>query len=209
MPKKGQTSAEITLKRQRITEYMIAYPEATMKEVATKFGCSMSTTVRCREKAIEGKLVGPSYFDRRSSEGQKALETGNYEAADLEGTVRKILSESSGGALLSTEESLQAFTNLARAAERDGANKLSIEAHKAFHNLKSTSKEAKLGPGVPVSYDEKVERTSRILECVGIRAVGAAFRIAFPDKVIDIGEKEPEMAVPYDFLPLEDQDATG
>ena len=199
----SQTSALITLKRQQITEYMIAYPEATMAETARKFGSSMSTVVRCREKAIQGGLVGPSYFDRRSPEGAKAYETGNYGPQDLEGTVRKILSESSGGTLLSTEESLQAFTNLARVAERDGANKLSIEAHKAFHNLKSQSKEAKLGPGAPVSYDEKVERTSRILECVGVRALKAAFQVAFPEKTLDIGDKDPDAALFSDSSPTE------
>jgi len=192
---RGRTVAELTVKRQRITEYMIAYPEATMNEVATKFGSSMSTVVRCREKAIQGGLVGPSYFDRRSPEGAKAYETGNYGPQDLEATVRKVLSEGGTGIMLTTEESLQAFTNLARAAERDGANKLSIEAHKAFHNLKSQSKEAKLGPGAPVSYDEKVERTSRILECVGVRALKAAFQVAFPDKNVEITDKDPDAAL--------------
>jgi hypothetical protein len=188
-------NVRLGLKRQEIIEYMIAYPEATLDEVAVKFGCSQSTVVRGRQRAIRDGLVGPSYFDRTSDKGQKAQLTGDFAASDLEGAVRKILSESSGGALLSTEESLQAFTNLARAAERDGANKLSIEAHKAFHNLKSQSKEAKLGPGAPVSYDEKVERTSRILECVGTRALKAAFGVAFPELRIEITEKDPDAAL--------------
>jgi len=180
---------------QTITEYVIAYPEATIAEVGARFGVSARTVSRCRGHAIKDKLVGPSYFDRRSPEGIEAGESGHVTGAPLEETVKGYLQSAKPGEQITTEESLTALSAIARAAARDGANKLAIDAHNAFHKLKSQSKEAKLGPNPPLSYDERVERTSRILECVGVRALKAAFQVAFPEKTLEIGDKDPDAAL--------------
>lgn len=189
--------------KEQVIEYMIAHREATNAEICREFGVKDRTITRARKEAIEKGYVGPNYFDRMSDEGREAGEAGSHGAEPLEKTLERVArGVKPGDTQLTTEESLLMLSQLARAAKRDGANKLSIEAMVAFHRLKSQSKEAKLGPNPPLSFDEKVERTSRVLEAAGKWAAKAAWSVAFP-------EKEAKPSLPYAFPQGPEENPSG
>ena len=163
-----------------------------------KFACGEKTIQRARAQAIEQGKVNPSFFDRKSKAGREAREKGTG-AEPIEKTVRRLLDSQDSETIgpeseLTLAQSLSMLSKLAKGAEAEGQKKLAIDAVNAYHKLKSASIATKVGPGVPLTHEEKVERAARVLEAAGEQAARAAFLVAFAREAPRVSEvQSPEI----------------
>ena len=167
---------------------LLDHPNFTDQEVAQTAKTSLRTVSYAKKKLVEEGIVPRSYFDR--SNKARSLLMADKLKADPTTTLAKAISESESpevvevktaqqAGTLTIEESLERYTKFARQAEIEGNFSLSKDATKAYHELEARSSETILGPPPPQTDEDKVARTTNILDVVGPTLVATAICRAF------------------------------
>lgn len=163
-------------------EYLLANPYASTEMICDATRVNPATVTRIRKDLVKRGLIRASIHDWSSPEGRsaKSLEPEGAKI-DTEG-VEKVLAKleelrTPTGDPLTTEESLQLLSSLARAANTDGNSKLAIDATMAFHRLQDRTTAVQLGPPPPLTDEDKITRMTHLVDVVGpVILASATFR---------------------------------
>jgi len=173
---------------------LLDHPDYTNQEVADDAKCGIRTVNYARAQLIKEGIVPASYFDRttkartlkvtdrrRADPNSKlslSVASNDTSSEPVSPEVAEVKTAQQSGTL-TIEESLERYTKFARDAEAEGNFSLSKDATKAYHELEARSSETILGPPPPQTDEEKVSRTTNILDVVGPTLTATAICQAF------------------------------
>ena len=150
-------------------EYLLANPHATNQQVMDATGCKARTVPAARRALISAGLIQPSYYDRRAPESVPPMPTEALAQGQEE--LRSIFNDLQGSSetSLTPEEMRNRLSALARRASLEGNAALEINAIQAIARLDSQlGSKTTLGPGPPLTRDDKIARLGLILDICGI-----------------------------------------
>jgi hypothetical protein len=173
---------------------LLDHPDFTDQEIADHAKCGLRTVAYAKQKLIREGHVPVSYFDRTTktrtlkmterlladptSKLSLSVASNDTSSEHVSPEVAEIKTAQQSGTL-TIEESLERYTKFARDAEAEGNFSLSKDATKAYHELEARSSETILGPPPPQTDEEKVSRTTNILDVVGPALTATAICQAF------------------------------
>ena len=180
---KARRKKYVSHAHQLAKEYLLANPTASNEEVVKALGVSPRAVSSARSVLVNLGYMQRNFYDRRhrpcgpTTEGAQPspappgpIETtqpltlmGGGDLQTLESAITKDL-----GPALTTEQMRQRYSAIARWAGTNKEFTLEISAMQALGRLDAQSgARDKLGPGVPLTRTDKVERVGLILEATG------------------------------------------
>ena len=163
---------------------LLDHPTYTNQEVADDAKCSIRTVNYARTKLVKEGIVPASYFDRSIATRTLNLTSPTRTApptappvTDSDTSLEPVAP--TGDHDLTIDESLSMLAGFAKSAEREGNYPLAKDAVLAHRKLKDAFTSVELGPPPPQTDEDKVSRTTNILDVVGPTLTATAICQAF------------------------------
>jgi hypothetical protein len=175
---------------QAAKEYLRINPSASNAKVVEDLSVSLATVSAARSFLVQTGQISRSFYDRSSPALEPPAEPAPGPIVvtgvdDLEKTfaAREAVADASHGGAgepLTPEEQRQRLSNLARQASLTGNFQLEIAAIQALARLDAQiGARDRLGPGPPLTDEDKIHRLSLLIEACGKRITRKAWRKAF------------------------------
>lgn len=165
---------------------LLDHPDYTDREVADTAKCGLRTVGYAKANLIAEGHVKASYFDRTIKNRtvkmtERLLEdpTSKLSQSHTNSDTFPVSKTEFQDHDLTIEESLSMLAGFAKSAEREGNFPLAKDAVMAHRKLKDAFTTTELGPPPPQTDEEKVARTTIILDVVGPTLVATAICQAF------------------------------
>lgn len=174
---------------QQAKEYLRINPSATNAQVVEALNVSIGTVSAARSFLVQTGVIQRSFYDRSSPmiEGElpedtapgPILATSGVAELEKEIAARQKVADTvvnGSGVPLTAEEQRQRLSTVARNAAITGNFQLEIAAIQALARLDAQiGARDRLGPGPPLTDDDKIHRLSLLLEAVGKRIARKAW----------------------------------
>lgn len=181
---------------QQAKEYLRINPTASNQQVVEALNVSIGTVSAARSFLVQTGVIQRSFFDRSSPviEGElpedspsgPVLATSSVGDLEKEMAARAAVDAATmnnSGLPLTAEEQRQRLSTVARNAAATGNYQLEIAAIQALARLDAQiGARDRLGPGPPLTDDDKIHRLSLLLEAVGKRTARKAWERAFNEQ---------------------------
>lgn len=178
---------------QQAKEYLRINPSATNQQVVEALNVSIGTVSAARSFLVQTGVIQRSFYDRSSPqiEGElpedvlpgPTLATSGVSDLEKEMAARAAVEKvtlNDTGLPLTAEEQRQRLSTVARNAAITGNFQLEIAAIQALARLDAQiGARDRLGPGPPLTDDDKIHRLSLLLEAVGKRLARKAWERAY------------------------------
>jgi len=177
---------------QQAKEYLRINPSATNSQVVEALNVSIGTVSAARSFLVQTGVIQRSFYDRSSPqiEGElpedyipgPVLATSGVSDLEKEMAARAAVEAATqnNGLPLTAEEQRQRLSTVARNAAITGNFQLEIAAIQALARLDAQiGARDRLGPGPPLTDDDKIHRLSLILQAVGKRIARKAWERTF------------------------------
>ena len=180
----------------RARQYLLDHPHETNKAVAEATQVGERTVGYARKALVDSEKVSAEYFSRTANAKTQSLKANPHPASGSAGD-KAHEALKFDGKNLSTEESLEMLTQLARDGFEGGnfaQAKGSIETHE---KLKARSAVSTLGPPDPQTDKEKIDRLAVIIDVCGPILAASAVLKAFweaPERTLFFGEFERQQS---------------
>ena len=178
---------------QQAKEYLRINPTASNAQVVEALNISIGTVTAARSFLVQTGVIRPSFYDRTSEAATVELPDerplgpiiATSTARDLARAQEVIHQavEGPAGEPLTAEEQRQRLSAVARSAAATGNFQLEIAAIQALARLDAQlGARDRLGPGPPLTDEDKIHRLYLLLEAVGKRIARKAWERAFSEQ---------------------------
>lgn len=185
-----------TKKLQAAKDFLLANPAASNEEVSKALGIGERTVTAARTSLVQVGMIRPAFHDRVSPRTPIiATPEVAQKLEQLRNTVDQLHTPT--GPPLTPDEMRSMVAKIARNAAFSSDDKLAIDAVKTGAALDSSlGNKTRLGPGPPLTHEDRLMRTSIILDVAGPALAAHSCRKAFSDADFNLFLNELSTIVP-------------